>query len=267
MRRSLVGVIAILIAIIAALAIWWWRPVARTRSIATLAATADQRRLWEQVSHADARLLYRLPVDYEPIEPRRPPGAAPQPAPRRGGGTTAGAASRISLVSSSRTGAWDFAGQAKVIGTSGERVDVDLAPGTLSFAARINGKPLPVAKGDLIDLRVRSRPGPYDRNLMLAVRTASGGEIGLLLESGPMPVSATLPLPSGDLLASQTGGAANGAIPVTIVRPADKVKEDMKPGTTRQVGSISVLLLQSIALPARLEGQPYVIDLIAWRTK
>ncbi len=63
----------------------------------------------------------------------------------------------IRLVSTTKTGAWEYSGPATVLDVSGERVELGFdADARLAFVARLNRAPLGVAVGQRVDLAASS---------------------------------------------------------------------------------------------------------------
>jgi hypothetical protein len=171
------------------------------------------------------------------------------------------------VIATSENGAWEFSGKATVIDVSGDRVDLNLGQGrTLSFLARVGGQPLGVAAQQPVDLTFKSRPGVFNRQQILAVRTGTGKVIVSAVENSDTPVVLRVLLPPLTLVASQTGEPLNGSMSVVVEVDGDK--DNVPPGRSGRIGGVSISLLGSIARPPRsfaADGSPYSIDLIAWR--
>jgi type II secretory pathway pseudopilin PulG len=265
-RRVIVLLLVIAIAVI--VIVWWQRPPSRARRIAAHAATAEQTRLWQQVAAKGTPGLERIPVPATPLqrrEPARPSPQGPTPNPPR---LPPGVVNVARVIATSETGPWAFSGKAAVVGVSGDRVDLNLGAGrTLSFLARVGGQPLGVAAQQTVDLTVKSRPGIFDRQQILAVRTAAGKVIISAVENSDTPVVLRVLLPPLTLVASQTGQPIDGAMRVVVDVGGDT--DNVPPGRSGQVGGVSFSLLGSNARPpgsSAADGSPFAIDLIAWRT-
>ena len=167
MRKTAIVLGGVAIAVAAAL--WWFRPASRADRIAAEVGTPEQSRLWRDVR--DRRLLDDLDRLAEPatvLTDRQRPLPASQTNPQPEVNIPERIRNTIILVRASDPGEWTYNGVAKVTNVAGERVDVGLSNGrTLTFAARVNGKPLPVRVGDPVDVEYRVRPDPLAPNASL----------------------------------------------------------------------------------------------------
>ena len=266
MGRRILILVAVVAVAVAAI-VRWQRPPALARRFAAEAVTPEQSRLWEQAAQRGTPGLERLPIPARPLQRRNPAGAAAQALPAVTPTLPPGAVTVARVVAASETGPWEFSGKATVLDVSGDRVNVSLDAGrTLSFLARLGGKPLGVAAQQVVDLTFKSRPGIFNRQQILAIRTASGQFIAAAVENGNAPVSVSVALPSLTMVASQTGQPFNGAMNVVVTVNGDK--GDVSPGRSAQIGGVSVNLLGSLARAAGAAGADsgaYSLDLIAWQ--
>ena len=260
---SLVAVVAVAVVAI----VWWQRPPGIARRFAAEAVTPEQGRLWEQAAQRGTPGLEGLQIPARPLQRREPAGATAQAVPSATPTLPPGAVTVARVVAASETGPWEFSGKATVLDVIGDRVNVSLDAGrTLSFLARVGGQPLSVGAKQVVDLMFKSRPGVFNRQQILAIRTASGQFLASAVENGDAPVSVSVALPSLTMVASQTGQPFNGAMNVVIVVNGDK--GDVSPGRSAQIGGVSVNLLGSLARvtgAAAADSGAYSIDLIAWQ--
>lgn len=273
--RSIRAWIAIAAVVAIAILLWWWfsRPDRASR-IAGQMVSPQQAALWQAVSdRGTPDGLERLPV--RPLAsgtggPSPTPSQAVTPVPVVD--LPPGIANATRVVATSNRGTWQYSGSAVVDEAVGDRVSVRLGDNsTLAFLARVAQKPLGLAPGETVDVVVASTPGVFDRERVLGVHTSSGAVILSALETGPSPVRIEVKLPRTvvkqlplELIALQDGAPANGTMRVLLT--VNGATESMQPGTTIQIGGITVLLVTSAARPGLAgDDSPYGIELLAWR--
>lgn len=161
-----------------------------------------------------------------------------------------------------------YVGAARVVQASGERVELDLAGGLrLGLLARARGGPLRLAANEEVQLEIRIRAEPADRQRIVALRSRDGDGIVSILETGTKPVSVSIRL--FGLVARQVGNAERGTMPVEV--QAGGERRTLTQGQVIDLASagLTVGLIGSTALTGgdrfQAEGNPYAIDLIAWR--
>jgi hypothetical protein len=259
----------VIVVLVVALTVWFCRPADRGLQIAAQTTDPDQMRLWQDAGRRGVPPgIERLPVVNPGVRPgQAPPRPSTQTITPGQGSLAPGLQTAARLISVPDDGTWEYSGKAIVADAVGERVELLIGARQLVFAARLDGKPLGLAKGQAVDLTVRSTASVFNRREIFAVRTPNGAEIITALQTGSVPVSLTVPLAGLTFTASQTGIPANGSMPVVIDTGA--AKEIVAPARVLQSGGLSVRLLGSVArgvtdgLPG--DSSPYAIDLIAWR--
>lgn len=274
MRARTILLIGALVAVAVVIALWPRRPN-RAQHLATQAASAEQRRLWQEIAgRGTPPGLERLPVASRPIEPRRVQSArAPnQPAAPGRGSLAPGVETGIRVISTGgdpRSIGQPFGGTARVasVDTKGGSVELDLGgKRSLTFVARVGGMLFVPTVNTTVQVAFESSPDAFNRREILAVQ-AGTTLVASALESGDARITLKVGPPL-NLTAVQDPMAspAAGSLPVKVT--IGKTEVAMKPGDQPQsIEGIFVRLLGSVALPPGGIGDasPYAIDLIAWR--
>lgn len=247
---------------------WWWSPQRPAERLAERAATPEQAALWRAEAGRPAprdfdRLLTETP------RPAGRSGGSPSPTPPPQTTITPGVQNSAHVISSSINDTWSFTGKARVtaVAEAGERITLDAGDGrTIVFVARIGGKPIGLSVGSVVDATFRYRPNPFDYEQVLAVTTGAGTTIVVGVATDQKPAVLAAILPGFRIVARQVEKPINGLMPVSV-EVADH-SERLMPGAPQPISGVMVQILDSEARPeARgvLEGNPYAIDLLAWR--
>lgn len=234
------------------------------RREATVAATAEQARLWREA--ADKGLtagLQRLPVVERPVERRSQSQAVSQQVPAQPVVIPAGVLSAVRILAAPALSAEGFVGSAAVRSVADDRLDLDLGlQRILAVLARAGGKPIPTSAGDTVQVDYHVRTDPRVPRDVLAIRTTAGKGIVSVVQGGNGPVTVTVPL--FGLTARQIGSPPSMSVDVGV----GDAHRTMAAGETAQIGGLNVTLLGSSAYTGesaeRIEGSPYSINLIAW---
>jgi hypothetical protein len=235
-------------------------------TIAERVTTPEQARLWRAVSQESSVDLAVAGIPRQPVENRRrasvpnrgtTPHAVTYPPEVRG-------ALRVLAVPQVKGG--QFVGAGKVIQTRGERIDLDLGQNrTLALQVRVHGTAMRARSGDIATVEYRAQDDAFDRHQVIAVKVPSGDGIVSILEGGRGPVSVRVPL--FDLRAQQVGDVEKGQMRVDVRVGASQ--RTMASGQVAQFPGLTVGVLASSAYVGpdsyRAEGNPYSMDLIAWR--
>jgi hypothetical protein len=148
-------------------------------------------------------------------------------------------------------------------------VELDLGQGRLlSFSARARGGPLRLTTGENVQLDLRTRDDPRDRQVVLALRAPQDGLVSIL-ESGPRPVSIDIPM--FRLNARQVGQPERGTMGVEVTVAGERRTLTQGQIADFAEGNLTVGVASSSAHVGadafRAEGNPYAIQLIAWVTR
>jgi hypothetical protein len=237
----------------------------RAERVSEQAASPDQARLWREAAEKGTTAgIEQIVVPDRPIE-----GRVRVTLPSRGPAVQAVVSLPSDIQGAARILAapaeGGFNGQAEVLKVDGERIELNLGPqGLLSIQARAGGRPLQIKAGERAQVDYRVRDDPYDRQQILALRTAGGDGVVTVLETGTKPVSVQVPM--FRIAASQAGRPANGSMAVDV-----RVGDMRRTMTTGQIADFSGLTVGVRASSAftgadafRVEGNPYSIDLVAW---
>jgi hypothetical protein len=232
--------------------------------VAALATTPEQARSWRDAAdHALAPGLQRLPVVAQPIQqPLAGAHAVSQQVPVQPVVIPAGVVSAVRVLAAP-TG--DFDGFAAVNQVAGDRLELDLGrQQTLNVLARAGHKSILTRKGDRVRVVYQTGSDPRTPHAVIAIRTESGSGIVSLIQGEHKPVTASVPL--FRLTAKQVGQPPSMGVDVGV----NAYHRTMTAGETAQVGDLTVTVLGSSghtgAAAARIEGSPYSINLIAWRS-
>ncbi|MEO8453168.1 MAG: hypothetical protein ABI647_25490 [Gemmatimonadota bacterium] len=239
------------------------------KSQADLAADTTQARLWRDAAdRAGAQTAVAKPVDtavtnrIRPQVPSRPVAAQSVafPAEMRGG-------LRVDALPDLPAGG--YSGSARVADITGERIGLELPgqpPLRLTLTARARGGALRLTPNEQVQLELRARDDPTNRQRIVALATKSDGIVSVL-ETGTKPVTATVRL--FGLVARQVGNPDSGTMSVEVQIRGER--QVMRPGQLLDFpgAGLTVGLIGSTALTGadrfRAEGNPYAIDLVAWR--
>jgi len=234
------------------------------RRVAALATTPEQARLWRDAAdHGLTPGLQRLPVVAQPVQ--QPPAGAravSQQVPAQPVVIPVGVVSAVRVLAAPPA---DFDGSAAVVDVAGDRLELNLGrQQTLRVLARAGGKPIPTRKGERVRVEYQVPSDPRTGRAVVAIRTQAGNGIVSLVQGGDGPVTASVPL--FGLSAKQVGKLPLMSVDVGV----DSSHQTMTAGETSQVGGLTVTLLSSSAHTrdeaGRIEGSPYSINLIGWRS-
>jgi len=260
--------IALLVVVVIAIALiaWCRQEPDRAIRISAQSGNPEQTRLWEDVSQRGVPdAVNRLPIAPAPTD-RQSPQPPSQPVAPVSTSLAPGVITAASVVSTSRSGEWQYSGDATVAGVAGEQVEVILSDGArITFLARVAGNPLSVAVKENVSVYYSSKPDLFGGEHILAVETGGGTIVITAAKDGDAPISLNVPVRSLTLAAAQMIPGAKGAVPLLVqVGPA---KDVIPPGTEREVGGLWISVLGSFAEPgaAGLDGSPYAVSLQAWR--
>jgi len=240
-----------------------------SKSMAKLATSDSQKELWKQAAETGAQQP-SPPVVNSPVSDRtrvRVPNQAikgAQPS------LPEGLISGVVLIDVPELKGGRLSGKYPVARVSGERLELRVDEKRfLIFNARARGGPLRVKENEQADLDLRLNDDIYNRTLILGIKTASGDGLVSILDGGVKPVTVSLPL--FGLVARQVGSPENHTMNVEVtVAGETKVLRIGQIEEFRRAG-LSVGLIGSEAYEgesaAALEGNPYVINLTAWKTK
>jgi hypothetical protein len=235
---------------------------------ATLAVDSSQARLWTEAARsgaaagladarADSSVVQRRPEGV----PDRPPRAAERPFPDRVEAALA--------IRSAPELEQPFSGRASVRSSRGEFLILDLGGDrTLRLQVKVGGRPLRASEGESVDVFYRQGDVLEGGNV-LALRLARD-DLVFAIQSDTMPVSLTLPGPRIRIRARQVGTPEGNTMDVALTVGAET--RTLRPG--QQAGfaraGLTMKLLASIAVQGEaapaLEGPPYGIELLGWRT-
>ena len=232
------------------------------RLVSALATSPEQARLWRDA--ADRGLapgLERLPIVERPIQRQVLAQAVSQPVAVRPVVIPPGVVSAVRVVAAP---AIDFTGIATVLYVTNERLELDFGQQrTLGVLVRAGGRPIPASAGEQVQVDYRVRSDPHVPRDVVAIKMASGNGIVSVVQGGDRPVTASVPL--FDLSAKQIGQPPSPTVDVGV----GASHRTMTAGETAQVGGLTVTLLASSAHTGdagRIEGSPYSINLIGWRS-
>lgn len=261
-------ILIIVVAIASALVSWGCRRADPAEQIARQAATAEQAKLWEDVGRRGSPAwLQRLAPQRPAVEARQRPQGPSRVIPPGAGSLAPGVVTGIRLVSTTKTGAWEYNGQATVLDVAGERVELGFdTDARLAFVARLNRAPLRVAVGQPVTLTVSSNAAIFVRQEILAIRTMNGAELITALKTGPTPIVLTVTLGPRTLVASHVPAPGNSTMNVQVQTGA--FIEVARTGSVVQAGDLSFIVVGSSAQPAAgtaADSSPYALDITAWR--
>ncbi|HET9834536.1 MAG TPA: hypothetical protein VFP91_22590 [Vicinamibacterales bacterium] len=237
--------------------------------LSKLSAAPEQKRLWQQA--ADKKLavgLQRVERSNRPVTVRlsSPIADQTQQAPINPSFPTT-LVSGLRITSTSGLVVPNLTGMAVVtdVDSTGERVTLDLGgKRTLSFVARVGGKPLGVAPGDQVRIEYHASDEHIGRRQILAVRANSGSGIVRITETGRKP-PLTVSVPLFDLDVTQSGQSYT-SVDVRV----GNARKTMRPGEKAQLGGMAVQVIANRAVTGpdakTLEGgNPYAVEFIAWK--
>jgi hypothetical protein len=234
------------------------------------ATTPEQTRLWQQA--ADQRLatgLQKLEKTDRPVTARQSSAVANQAVGTQSVSPSfpTSVANALRITSTAGLDNANLSGPATVtdVDASGEQLTLDLGnKKTITFIARIGGRPFGVARAAKLSVEYHARDQRLNRLQILAVRAMDGTGIARITETGRKPLTVSVPL--FDLEATQSGQSYT-SVDVRV----GSARRTLAPGDTTQVGGMTVGVIASRGLTGpdakTLEGSPYAIELIAWSSR
>jgi hypothetical protein len=225
------------------------------RKSSQVATTTQQKELWEDAADkGDAPGLQNVPVPQDPVRDRERPVIEAKPVPPQPVTIPGEVISQIRIVGSPKDPLKDYKGPATVGDAKGDIIPLTLGSGaTLTLLVRAGGKPLPVAKGDVVDVFYQTRQDPDVPDEAIAIRTKSGAGIALVARSAPKVVDLSVPL--FDVLAQQV---EKPGLPVSITALNLKESATFSDGQIRSLGNLMVMVVGSTS-------SPFTLNVMVWR--
>ena len=242
------------------------RAAEAARNNSQLAASAEQKKLWQDVADKGAAPgLERVPVVQEPVERRqRPTGGKSAPVPAQPITIPPAVLNSIRIVDYPAEPAKSYEGPATVVGTAGDLIRLDLgSKRSLSVLARVNKGSIPVAMGETVRVAYMSQRGPQDQHTVIGILTAAGAGIVNVVQAGLNPVTVNVPL--FNITAKQ------GTQPTSLIGVSGPnfSAQDMSPGAIATVGKVTVFIVGSAGGQgpgvALIEGKPYALNVMVWK--
>ena len=161
---------------------------------AEVAVSPAQKQLWQDAADKGAPGLERVPVPQEPVRSRERSARQSVPVPAQPVKVPAGVVNQIRILTPHPKNP-SFMGKATVVAANGNQIDINLgAAGILRVLARANGRPLPIAKGDVVDVFYRVSQVPEMPDDVIAIRNDTGAGIAQMVRSADGPVELLVPL-------------------------------------------------------------------------
>ena len=225
------------------------------RKSSQVATTTQQKELWEDAADkGDAPGLQRVPVPQDPVRDRERPVIESKPVPSQPVTIPGEVISQIRIVQHPKDPLTDYKGPATVGEAKDNIIPLTLGSGaTLTLLVRAGGKPLPVAKGDVVDVFYKTRQDPDVPDEAIAIRTKSGAGIALVARSAPKVVDLSVPL--FDVFAQQV---EKPGLPVSITALNFKDSATFSDGQSRSLGDLMVMVLGSTS-------SPFTLNVMVWR--
>jgi len=225
------------------------------RNSSQVAVTEEQKQLWQDAAeNAGAPGLQRVPVPQDPVRDRERPVIPSNPVPPQPVTIPPEVISQIRIAGSPKGPLGDYKGPATVGEAKGDMIPLTLGSGaTLTLLVRAGGKPLPVTKGDVVDVFYKNRQDPEVPDEAIAIRTKSGAGIAHVARAAPKVVDLTVPL--FDVFAQQV---EEPGLPVSITALNFKDSATFSDGQTRPLGNLMVMVLGSTS-------SPFTLNVMVWR--
>jgi hypothetical protein len=225
------------------------------RNSSQVAVTAEQKQLWQDAAEkGDAPGLQRVPVPQDPVRDRERPVIQSKPVPPQPITIPEEVVSQIRIVGSPKGPLGDYKGTATVGEAKEDTIPLTLGSGaTLTLLVRAGGKPLPVAKGDVVDVFYKTRQDPDVPDEAIAIRTKSGAGIAHVAQAAPKVVGLTVPL--FDVFAQQL---EKPGLPVSITALNFKDSATFSDGQIRSLGDLMVMVLGTTS-------SPFTLNVLVWR--
>jgi hypothetical protein len=162
-----------------------------------------------------------------------------------------------------------FSGTATVGAIRGEVLTLDLGQGrVLQLQAKVGGAPLRAAAGESARLFYRGSGDPFLRNDVLDLQLPNDRLVYALVGAAA-PVR--LEIPSAGIQAAQIDRPDSNMMAVAVTLRSER--RTLRPGEQAEFpgAGLTVRLLASVAVQGEaahaVEGDPYRIELLAWRTR
>lgn len=235
---------------------------------AALATDPAQAVLWEKAAAGGATVgIEKVTTERPAVTPRKLVLVSSRPA----------AMEKISFPQTLRTAVSisvpaeledQFTGRARVRSAEGEFVEFEIGgQRTLRLQSKLDGVPLRARTGETADVLLRVGD-IYERNDILFVRVAED-ELLHALVGADGPVS--FAVKERGLVAEQTGEPDGNTMPVRVSFGGET--HTLRAGEQAEFGETQMTLriLASVAVQGQaanaLEGEPYRIELVAWRSR
>jgi len=222
---------------------------------AEVAVSPTQKQLWQDAADKGAPGLERVPVPQEPVQSRARTPAQSRPVPAQPVRIPGDVRSQIRIVTFPRDPSYT-GGVATVVATDNDLIELNLGPaGTLRVLARANNKPIPVMKGDMVNVAYRTRQDPELPDDVIAIRTmrtrGGAGIAHVVHSSDKLVVDLVVPLFDVKLTQNDQPG-----LPVLITAPGFDSLKPRAMGTTTSVdGDVRVFIVGTT---------PFTVNALVW---
>jgi hypothetical protein len=236
----------------------------RAGQLADLATDAEQKRLWREAAAANRAVgLERLAA----VGAQPQPGPVTQsPAPPPGTDAILPPVVTGIRIISQPDALLGYDGPAIVQDAVDGRIDVEISQSrSVSFVARVDGKPFPVQKGDRLTIEYVFNPDPLDGRYVIALRKDNGESVFTVTAASEKPVSLTLG--SIGLTAEQIEPPKNDSMDVRVT--IDKTEVIVAPGNLIRTAPVALGVLASVApsaAPSPAERTRYSLEFVGWTT-
>lgn len=240
-----------------------------TQKAAQLATTEQQKRLWQEAADKGIT-LESVPVVQQPVETRKPVVVQERKVEAKPTKLPAGMLSGMRILAAPFLPEGRFSGSATVLRAEDERLELDLGQKRLLVLnARLRGGAVRAKAGEQVTLDYQVNDDPYDRRQLLALKTQQGDGLVSVLHGDKKPVE--LQIPMFQLTVKQVGRPKQQRMNVEVtvgeerqVLTAGQIVEFKQAGLI--VGLIASIAYEGEQAPVA-EGNPYAINLVAWRSQ